>query len=302
MIEIKSSGNKRKIRSRFIRSKKNLPSIRLTARDFEILQALADYRLLSTFQVKRLFFRSIHKTRKRLFKLWQHGFVDRRFQPVKLGQGNIPILYTLSRQGARMLARQGGVTKEARYDAILKRQGSFLFIEHTLAISEFRINLVKACEISPDSKLLFWKQGKEIKSRVSFIDGSSNRRLVTVSILPDAYFGLQKGKVTQHCYFEMDRGSTTIGKIANKLKAYHALWLQHGRNHKTSCGEFKVIIVTSSCQRMKNIMEAARHCFNTVNSRGIFIFAHDRRILTHPNFGSNDGTWSSCEGNKIPII
>jgi hypothetical protein len=103
-------------------------------------------------QIQRLFFGSLPKTRKRLFRLWQHKLLDRRFQPVRQNESAAPILYTLSRQGARYLVAKQSFTGEAPVYTPFMSRGSLLFIEHTLRRNDFRVALTLTCKHGSDHR------------------------------------------------------------------------------------------------------------------------------------------------------
>src|SRR5690606_23175009 len=81
----------------------NPPPIHLTERDQAVIKAVYEYRVLTTQQLKTLFFPSLHQAYARLAALYHHGFLARQFTGVYADKMNTPILYTLDRRGAELL-------------------------------------------------------------------------------------------------------------------------------------------------------------------------------------------------------
>jgi hypothetical protein len=113
--------------------------MRLTQRDFEILNAVADYRILRQDQIQQLFFGSKSTAQYRLSRLYQHGFLARHFLPVYAGWS--PTLYSLDKRGLALLKSASGSTHIQLWNS----ENSHEFLSHTLAITDVRIALTLAC-------------------------------------------------------------------------------------------------------------------------------------------------------------
>src|SRR5690349_4952738 len=95
-----------------------LPPFRLTVRDLAILQAVAQYRALTSPQIVALFFptgpaaRALGKInprcQHRLQLLYHYGYLYRDEQPQKLSDGRLPFVYFLDAQGAQVLELEEG--------------------------------------------------------------------------------------------------------------------------------------------------------------------------------------------------
>ena len=101
------------VRARLYRRRKQPQGIQLTSRDHEVLAALAEHRLLSGDQLRRLVFQvSASKVRRRLRALYDHGVV-RRMPILAMPKQGIPqFVYTLSRDGAVLLSQLGATATE----------------------------------------------------------------------------------------------------------------------------------------------------------------------------------------------
>lgn len=241
-------------RSRHVRTPHNLEPIRLTGRDVDILRAVGEYRILTTGQICKLFFRSIHKARKRLFKLWQHHLIDRRFAAVRFGEGSSNTLYVLSRQGARMLAMQPRLSQSVSTPAPPERNGSPLFLDHTLARNDLRIVLTLGCRREAEVELISWEQNKSIKENVTLITGEQYRQVVRVPLFPDATFVIRHHDRSKKFYLEIDRGTTSLKRLARKLLAYNTL-LRRDDQIRGQGSEHIVLLAVTNETRANNLRQ-----------------------------------------------
>lgn len=294
-------------RSRFWRDTENLPPLALTERDLAVLRAIGDYQLLSAPQIQALYFRSLQKARKRLFRLWQHRLLERRFGLAELGQGAPPALYGLSHKGAHILVTKGGAITKATLGATLKGRASPLFYEHTLRRNDFRIALTLACRGNPDLQLLFWKQDKSIKEIVTFLNGKAANSPVLrkVPLLADGFFGLQAKENKRYFFVEIDRGTTAHSRLLLKLKGYYHLWSERRHVQRYGIESFRVLYVTSSKERMEHLIQTAQKVRNGLSGSGLFLFStFDRISLEQPEcaIGLIWKKSTPTNGNEYPLF
>jgi hypothetical protein len=120
------------------------PRMRLTERDTQVVLAVHEYRTLRREQIEKLFFPSRNTANERLQRLYQHGFLDRRWSPVEFGQGTSQAIYLLAEKGADLVAQQLGIDRGAvAWQASHNEVGS-LFLEHTLMVNDVRIAVTQA--------------------------------------------------------------------------------------------------------------------------------------------------------------
>jgi hypothetical protein len=267
------SDNKRKTRSRFVRDASYDKPLAVTERDLDILRVVADYRLLTAPQIARLFFSSLAKCRKRLFRLWQHKLLDRRFQPVRQNEGAAPILYTLSRQGARYLASKSGFSGEAPPYTPFVGRGSLLFIEHTLRRNDFRVALTLACRQGSNTRLLWWRQDNGIKDTVTFVDKDAKQVFRRVSVLADGFFGIEHQGKRLFYFVEVDRATVSSQRMLLRFRGYYHMWLQKRQVKRFEIPSFRVLIATSSQARMRKLVETARQVSSAPEAAKLFWFS-----------------------------
>lgn len=242
----------------------------MTERDVELLKAVGDYRLLTAPQVQRLFFNSISAGRRRLFELWQHKLLDRRFIPVRPNEGDAPILYTLTARGARYLVAKQCVPEEAPPYTPFLSKGSSLFIEHTLRRNDFRVALTLACRGHGDRNLLWWRQDLGIKHVVTFPDPGHRSTMRHVSVLADGMFGIEHLGKKLYYFVEIDRATVSRARMLLRLKGYYHLWEQKRLHQKHGIPSFRVLIATSNNSRLRGLLELTRHI--SIDARGTKLF------------------------------
>lgn len=231
----------------------NPPPIRLTKRDLAVIKAVYEYRILTTQQLKTLFFPSLHQAYARLAALYHHGFLARQFTGVHADKMNTPILYTLDRRGAELLRAELGL--EVQWSREITRVGR-PFLEHTRAINSVRVAVTVACG-APHYQLLAWHGESELKAdyeRVSVRTPSGRTSLVPV--VPDSYFRLQTPRGVAHFFLELDRGTMTTQRFRTKVMAYQAYYQSGAFQRRYQARGLRILTVTTSQARAVNLKRA----------------------------------------------
>ncbi len=219
--------------------------LQVTDRDRELLRALEEYRVLATDQVHRLFFPSLHRTRKRLALLWRHGLLVRDVRPTRLGEGSSQYHYALSQTGRRTFI-------DHSQDHGVSRRALQAFSRHTEQINDFRICLTLATRLADDLTLLSWTQSRKLR-----MVAAPRYPLMTqpIPIIPDAMFTLLCRGREYNYFLESDRGTTDLGRIAKKCAGYHWLWQQKTAHRRFGIRSFRVLLVTTTRKRLDHIIQ-----------------------------------------------
>lgn len=222
--------------------------VAITIRDRAMLLALVEFRVLSTEQIRWLFFPSIHRTRKRLFLLWRHGFLRRATRPTRIGEGSAQFLYALSAKGRRLVGDQ---SLRLRPQLIDPKK----FNEHSELINNLHICLLLVERAADDLAVRKWEQGAKLKM---YGTATSAAISTAVPIIPDAMFILScRGR--DYCYFvEVDRGHTDLGRIEKKCAYYSWLWWQKVPQRQFGIRSFRVLYLTTGGRRLVHVMEKIR--------------------------------------------
>lgn len=229
----------------------NPPPMRLTERDIQIMQAVYEYRVLTTQHLQTLFFSSVHQTYARLSALYHHGFLDRQFLGVYADKMNTPILYVLDKRGAEVLQARQGIDLAWSKDL---KQVTPTFLEHTLAINTVRVAVAKACQ-QPGFRLVTWQGESELKAGYDRVTiRSESGRLQSVSLIPDSYFVLETPKGTGHFFLELDRGTETTQRFKTKILAYQGYYQSGAYQRRYNTRSLRVLTVTLSETRAANLL------------------------------------------------
>src|SRR5687768_4524547 len=109
----------------------------LKPRDIDIIEAVYRFRVLKLAHIQSLFFGSTSAAKYRLERLYDWGYLERKFLPPSMGEGRRPILYILDRQGAEVLRSERGYADLRWYGS--SKDVTDLFLEHTIAINDFMV-------------------------------------------------------------------------------------------------------------------------------------------------------------------
>lgn len=233
------------------------PPMYLTERDRQVIEAVYQYRILTQNQLERLFFSQKTSAQRRLSLLYHHGFLERQFLPVRGGIMNSPILYLLDKRGAEML------TAEFGYDEVYwKREHnevSVEFLEHALAINEFRILIVRACK-RLNYPLLTWRGESDMKADYDRVKiPKAQGGLMSVSLIPDSHFVIdtprQAEKTKAFFFLEVDRGTMETKRFKTKIEAYTAYIDSGAYEKKYGTRGLRILTVTPSKKRLQNLRE-----------------------------------------------
>jgi len=282
---------------RLTRSKSaKLPGIVLTNRDVSILEAVYNYRALTTPQVAALLFSPTTRTwcTYRLQLLFHHGYLFRAEQPQIPSEARKPFVYWLDRKGAEELATSRACNvKDLNWDRS-ERKVRYYFLEHLLAINDIRIAITTSAT-AHNVTLEAWYDERTLKrthKQDPITLTSSTGEKQTTTLIPDGYFLLDTETRRYHRFLEIDRATET-GKAQGDLKRDWArkivCYLEYYR-----AGRFQaryhsqgmvVLTITTSEKRLANLKRITEE----IGGRERFWFTTfarltqpDTNILTSP--------------------
>lgn len=247
------------------------PRIVLSRRDLAILRDVAEQRLLTADLVAWRHFPSREgppvearakvswAAQRRLKLLWQAGYLQRVFRPVRLGEGQAAIAYCLDDLGATALAQHHAVDRDRFPVRRGQRLVETLFIEHTLGVARVWAALATACARTANLRLEDWR-GEQALKRAGMAERVRVRRAESekeVLMMPDGAGCLVLDGVHRARYFiELDLGTATNAVLADKIRGY-AAYLRTDHYAETY-GEEQcfVLWVASGARRLENALRA----------------------------------------------
>jgi len=255
-----------------------LPAFRLTKRDDAIIQAIYDYRAMTTPQIEALLFppnggqEHFTKTTRcqyRLKLLYHHGYLARHEQPQKIGEGKKPLIYTLDELGAKFIAERQEVALTkldwSPNDTIV----SSAFLEHWLSTNDLRLAITLAAK-NHDWQIITWRDEKSLKSPqmkdyVALVgpQGGEDR----AAVVPDGYFRLDTRDDVYNFFLEIDRGTVTgeasvwdrrdWGRKVRAYREYHRSGKYEVRYHTADLRILTITIGERRLANLKSITESA---------------------------------------------
>ena len=258
--------------------KRRRRGIRLTLRDFAILEALHTARYLTTVQLMKLFWREsrggawgrVKGCQQRLRLLSEHGFVRRIQLPVKRGEGPKPYIYALDRKGAAVLVSEWGIEPGDIDWKPKSHEEHYPFMDHLLETTNLKISLLQACAqigVALDE----WKDEKVLRSvhnadHVTVIGPNGGE--IRTAVIPDAYFVLCRDEQRSLFFVEVDLKSVTVAPSiwerrgwTRKMRAYLAYFRSDTYRTKYEGRRARVLTVTSGRMRMDNLVKATARVF-----------------------------------------
>lgn len=237
-------------------------------RDIKILKTLNDYRYLNTSQVHRLIF-SDNKTpqsaRRRLQALYHHSYIGRLAPYVQAGKTSADFVYYLDKVGEEACIENGYKVRKWPKRKNVKH----LFLNHSIAISEFRINLDMAISKKNDMCLETFIPDYEMKSIQDRELGENRYKLFSkvfhpvqkkfYVVYPDALIIFSKkqpnGKTEKALYYlEIDRGTESLSVIRDKIIGYNIHLKNEIFKKYGNFQRFRVLVQTRKKKRAENII------------------------------------------------
>ena len=242
--------------------------MRLTARDIKVLQAVHDYRVLSREQIQRLLFPSQNTTNYRLQRLYQHGFLERRWRSVEYGQGMGQAIYLSTKKGANILTQHLTVSQERLHHQSISRTVRSPFLEHTLRVNDVCIAFALAVQ-DAGYRIERWLRDDELRAAREYVYMTANSGTShQVAIIPDAYLALGLIDRRAHFLLEIDRATETSGRWAHRVQAYQAYIASGQYSRRFGTTSLRILVITTSRERLTNL----RHATEEVGGGSIFWF------------------------------
>lgn len=218
-------------------------------REIAVLTSVDRYRYLTARQVETLHFfehatpltgaRTCRRVLERLTKAKALDRLERRIGGVRAGSASF--VYTLSHLGHRLL--HGDEFNRKRH-----REPSLRFLEHTLAVAQFAINLTVAARTSPIENLSI---ETEPDCWRAFSKGLAGNEILK----PDLHAACVVGEYEDAWFVEIDLASESTTAIVRKLRSYDDYWSSGTEQERT--GMFpRVLWAASDPRRVAQIEQA----------------------------------------------
>lgn len=266
----------------------NAPSIQLTSRDQEIIRHVFRHRFLRSTQLTELLLGSRQHVLRRLQRLYHHGYLDRpRAQIERYTAGSKAMVYGIGKQGMKFLEEHLGIPRRKVDWTARDRSVNRYFLDHTLAVADILVKLEVACRADGRTQLIHARQPHEPPVHWQVAVRHHGHR-VSIGVVPDAVFGLRTpGEPDAWFFLEADRATMPVARqnlqqtsVLRKLIAYHETWRQGVLKNRFP--RFRTLTVTTSPQRVRNLLEANRAATRGKGS-GLFLFVEKASLSAAVN-------------------
>ena len=217
------------------------------------------------------------------------------------------MVYALGDRGADVLSENRGVPRgKVRWQQKNHSVGR-VFMEHTLKIADFMVEMACACRRHPTLSLISQEELLEAapeSTRRKAAEGDNpfywrvrlgaGRNARGVGVIPDKVFALERsdrppGENRSFFFLEIDRATMSVltknldkSSIYKKLRGYLATWKGEVHREQFGFSNIRTLFVTTSADRAENFAHAAGHAFadqRAPKRRGkIFLFAPQPKL------------------------
>ena len=247
------------------------PNMSLRNRDKVVIQAVHEYRVLSTTHIQTLLFGSRQTAQDRLSKLYHNGYLERRAIPTLGGAASSPILYILDNRGAEILRSEFGMNvRQPKKD---KRLGEG-FLEHLMDTNTFRVAIAVAARYH-GYKVDFWIDDMALKDDYDRVDIPTQAgRTRSVPVTPDSYFALTVPRGTTNFFLELDRDNLELPRFETKIVTYLHYYASGGyeRRYKTKSLRVLTVVTADTPARSHSRLAALKKTTEDAGGHEVFYF------------------------------
>ncbi len=272
--------------------------IQLTGRDREIIRQVHRHRFLRSSHIVALIGGSSQQVLRRLQRLFHHGYLERPRSQIDYFHrgGSQRMVYGVGVHGTRLLQQEENLSGRRDAGSADNRTIGRLFLEHALLTSDVMVALELACRRNGRVRLLYSEEiplpESTRRQHEPFHWSLTLGNRAKVGLIPDRVFGLEyldqpAGRNRAFYFLEADRGTMPVSRqtlakssFARKLLAYEATWQQNVHRNRFGFHRFRVLTVTTSAERAKNLAAAASRL---ERGHGLFLFTDAEAIRAHPD-------------------
>ena len=295
----------------------------ITDRDIAMVRFVDRVGSASSDQVARFAGGSVKNVGNRLKLLFFFGYLDRPLQQrthlsAFFDRGNAPLIYSLGRTGARLLADLGDPINAHLSWSLKNARATAPFLAHRIETTAFVLHLILACRAASAPRLLdhheqlafFPEKTREsadpYRLRVTIPSGAFNKPL-SVSVVPDRLVSLAYGDNTRHNFAcEIDRGSMPVksksiagrSNYRRKLATYYHAHLQDCHTTQWGFQGFRVLTIAPSEARIAHMIAAQREVTND-RLTGLFLYSTPQRL---DESGALAPIWMTSERDGVSLL
>ena len=237
-----------------VRAERNTRMVSLDERDHALLLSLLEHKVLTTHQIKSLFFRSFRRCQHWMKELRDLGVVSSFTVGRGFGEGRPPACWFLTKAGLAEIAEAKDIHVSDLPWVPDYSYRSNLLLAHRLGVNAFFCALAEASRDHDGHCLHTWRPEHWVRTR-------------SAEVKPDG-FGryLHPGGACEF-YLEYDRGTEAFGALSRKLKGY--LRLAAGWTKEQELTGFpNLLIIVPEAVREGEVASALRYAIGSLPISG----------------------------------
>jgi hypothetical protein len=256
-----------------VRAERNDPSrmVSLDERDHGLLLSLLEHKVLTTRQIKSLFFRSFRRCQHRMKELSDLGLVSSFTVGRGFGEGRSPACWYLTKTGLNQIAEAKNVRASDLSWVPDKSYQASQMLAHRLGVNAFFSALAEASRAHQDHCLATWRPEHWVRTKAA-------------EVKPDGVGRYLHSGGACDFYLEYDRGTEAFGALARKLGGY--LKLAAGWTEEQDLTGFpNLLIIVPEGVREWEVGSALRHATGNLHIGGslatsfpLYVASEDRLI------------------------
>jgi hypothetical protein len=280
-----------------VRTERNVRVVSLIERDHALLLSLLEHKILTTHQIKNLYFRSFRRCQHRMKELRDLDLVSSFSVGRGFGEGRPPACWYLTKPGLAEIADAKDVRVSDLPWVPDPSYRTNLMLAHRLGVNAFFCALAEASRAHEAHCLVTWRPEHWVRTRAA-------------AVKPDGFGRYLHPSGACEFYLEYDRGTEAFGALARKLEGY--LRLAAGWTKEIELPGFpNLLLIVPEGVREGEVGSALRHAIGAVHARGSLVnsfplyVAGEDQLCELGCSGRRGGTWlrtaSASRSSTCPL-
>jgi hypothetical protein len=240
-----------------VRAERNVRMVSLDERDHALLLSLFEHKVLTTHQIKSLYFRSFRRCQHRMKELRELDLVSSFSVGRGFGEGRPPACWYLTKPGLAEIAEAKGVRTSDLPWVPDHSYRTNKILAHRFGVNAFFCALVEASRAHQHHCLATWRPEHWVRTRAA-------------EIKPDGFGRYLHSEGACEFYLEYDRGTEAFGALSRKLEGYLRLAVGWTRDQELPGFPNLLLIVPEGCARGRSdprFATQSRPCTSADRSR-----------------------------------
>ena len=237
-----------------VRAERNVRMVSLDERDHALLLSLLEHKVLTTHQIKSLFFRSFRRCQHRMKELRDLDLVSSFSVGRGFGEGRPPACWFLTKPGLAEIAEAKDIRVSDLPWVPDDSYRSNLLLAHRLGVSAFFCALAEASRAHEGHYLHTWRPEHWVRTRAA-------------EVKPDGFGRYLHPRGACEFYLEYDRGTEAFGALSGKLEGY--LRLAAGWTKEQELAGFpNLLFIVPEEMREGEVASALRNAIGSLHVSG----------------------------------